>query len=154
MAVSRRPGSPSHYIWQYFMVSNPSDPKKLVRKLQSANWAAKPLVAAGLRGQQPALSVMDGADNRAAWPIITRDFPWIILSGCVWHMSLTFGLEMWAKMTFFEDIWEQGRMVVIRIRGRLCGVAPALCPACPGPVRLTPCHPLIPEITESPRRSF
>ena len=35
---------------------------------------------------------------------------------------------------------------------RLCGVAPALCPAWPGPVRLTPSNPRNYRIAESPNR--
>ena len=35
---------------------------------------------------------------------------------------------------------------------RLCGVAPALCPAWPGPVRLTPSNPRNHRIAESPNR--
>ena len=35
---------------------------------------------------------------------------------------------------------------------RLCGVAPALCPAWPGPVRLTPSNPMNYRIAESPNR--
>ena len=45
--------SSSYYIWQYFTVSNSSDPKKEVQKLQSASFVTKPSVAAVLRGQQP-----------------------------------------------------------------------------------------------------
>ena len=59
--------------------------------------------------------IMDGA-NKATWPIIIKEFPQIILSWCVAHV-----IDLWfedvGKMTFFKDIWEQGKMVVIWIRG-------------------------------------
>lgn len=58
---------------------------------------------------------MDGA-NKATWPIIMKEFPWIICTWCVAHV-----IDLWfedvGKMTFFKDIWEQGKMVVIWIRG-------------------------------------
>ena len=58
---------------------------------------------------------MDGA-NLATWPIITKEFPWIICSWCVAHV-----IDLWfediGKMPFFKDVWEQGKMVVIWIRG-------------------------------------
>ena len=59
--------------------------------------------------------IMDGA-NKATWPIIIKEFPWIICSWCVAHV-----IDLWfediGRMTFFKDIWEQGKMVVLWIRG-------------------------------------
>ena len=52
MAVSK--GQKAHHtIWQYFTVSNSSDPKKDGAKLQPANFVTTPSVAAALLGQQP-----------------------------------------------------------------------------------------------------
>ena len=61
------------------------------------------------------LVIMDGA-NEAKWPIITKEYSWIICSWCVAHV-----IDLWfediGKMTFFKDIWEQGKAVLIWIRG-------------------------------------
>ena len=53
----KRTESSSYYIWQYFTVSNSSDQKKkkVVQKLQSANFVTTPSVAAVLRGHQPTI---------------------------------------------------------------------------------------------------
>ena len=60
-------------------------------------------------------AIQDGA-NKATWPIIEREFPWIVCSWCAAHV-----IHLWfediGKMVFFKDIWEQGKMVVIWIRG-------------------------------------
>ena len=45
--------------------------KIAVCELGGQTFSGKPLVAAGLRGQQPALSVMDGADNKDNKALIT-----------------------------------------------------------------------------------
>ena len=60
-------------------------------------------------------AIQDGT-NKATWPIIEREFPWIVCSWCAAHV-----IHLWfediGKMVFFKDIWEQGKMVVIWIRG-------------------------------------
>jgi hypothetical protein len=67
-------------------------------------------------GAQDVVQVIQDGANKATWPIIEKEFPWIICSWCVAHV-----IDLWfediGKMTFFKDIWEQGKMVVVWIRG-------------------------------------
>ena len=59
--------------------------------------------------------IIDDA-NKATWPIIIKEFPWIV---CSWYVVHVVDLLFRAvgKMTFFKDIWKKGKMVVFWIRG-------------------------------------
>ena len=69
-------------------------------------------------GAEDVFQVIMGGAKKPTWPIIIKEFLWIILSWCVAHMvDLWFEDVIVGKMTFSKDIWEQGKMVIIWIRG-------------------------------------
>jgi hypothetical protein len=67
-------------------------------------------------GPENVVQVLQDGANKATWPIIEKEYPWIVCGWCGAHV-IDLYFEDIGKMVFFKDIWGQGKAIVIWIRG-------------------------------------